>query len=37
MTLETLKVLKDGAVLFVEISSSPMNLLGPALVRDLVS
>jgi len=37
MTLETLKVQKDGAVLFVEISAPPMNLLGPALVRDLFS
>ena len=37
MTLETLSVQRDGAVLFVEISAPPMNLLGPALVRDLVS
>jgi hypothetical protein len=37
MTLETLEVRKYGAVLFVEISSPPMSLLGPALVRDLVS
>jgi enoyl-CoA hydratase/carnithine racemase len=34
---ETLKVSKDGAVLFAEIAAPPMNLLGPALVRDLVS
>jgi len=27
----------DGGVLFVEISAPPMNLLGPELVRDLVS
>ncbi len=27
----------DGAVLFAEIASPPMNLLGPELVRDLVS
>jgi enoyl-CoA hydratase/carnithine racemase len=27
----------DGGVLFVEIAAPPMNLLGPALVRDLVS
>ena len=27
----------EGAVLFVEISSPPMNLMGPDLVRDLVS
>jgi len=34
---ETLKLRKEGAVLFVEISAPPMNLLGPALVRVLVS
>ena len=34
---ETLKVSKDGAVLFAEIAAPPMNLLGPELVRDLVS
>ena len=34
---ETLKVGKEGAVLFVEIAAPPMNLLGPELVRDLVS
>ena len=34
---ETLKVRKEGAVLFVDIAAPPMNLLGPALVRDLVS
>jgi enoyl-CoA hydratase/carnithine racemase len=34
---ETLKVSTEGAVLFVEIAAPPMNLLGPALVRDLVS
>ena len=33
---ETLKVRKEGAVLFVDIAAPPMNLLGPALVRDLV-
>jgi enoyl-CoA hydratase/carnithine racemase len=37
MVFETLKVRKDGAVLFAEIAAPPMNLLGPALVRDLVS
>jgi enoyl-CoA hydratase/carnithine racemase len=36
-TSETLTVHVDGAVLFAEISAPPMNLLGPALVRDLVS
>jgi enoyl-CoA hydratase/carnithine racemase len=34
---ETLKLRKEGAVVFVEIAAPPMNLLGPALVRDLVS
>jgi enoyl-CoA hydratase/carnithine racemase len=33
---ETLKVRKEGAVLFADIVCPPMNLLGPALVRDLV-
>ena len=37
MDFETLKVRKEGAVLFAEIAASPMNLLGPELVRDLVS
>jgi enoyl-CoA hydratase/carnithine racemase len=37
MVFDTLKVSKDGAVLFVEIAAPPMNLLGPELVRDLVS
>jgi enoyl-CoA hydratase/carnithine racemase len=37
MDLETLKVRREVAVLFVEISAPPMNLLGPELVRDLVS
>jgi enoyl-CoA hydratase/carnithine racemase len=36
-TLETITVLVDGPVLFAEIFSPPINLLGPALVRDLVS
>jgi enoyl-CoA hydratase/carnithine racemase len=36
MLFETLKVKPDGAVLFVDIDAPPMNLLGPALVRDLV-
>jgi enoyl-CoA hydratase/carnithine racemase len=35
--LETLKLGKEGAVLFAEIAAPPMNLLGPTLVRDLVS
>jgi enoyl-CoA hydratase/carnithine racemase len=37
MDFEMLKVNKEGAVLFVEISAPPMNLMGPELVRDLVS
>ena len=34
---ETIKVRKEGAVLFAEIAAPPMNLLGPELIRDLVS
>jgi enoyl-CoA hydratase/carnithine racemase len=37
MVFETLKVSREGAVLFVDIAAPPMNLLGPELVRDLVS
>lgn len=37
MRFETLAVRDDGAVLFVEIAAPPINLLGPELVRDLVS
>ena len=33
----TLKTSREGAVLFAEIEAPPMNLLGPDLVRDLVS
>jgi enoyl-CoA hydratase/carnithine racemase len=33
----TLRVRHEGAVLFVDIAAPPMNLLGPELVRDLVS
>jgi enoyl-CoA hydratase/carnithine racemase len=36
-TFETLTVRTDGGVVFAEISVPPMNLLGPELVRDLVS
>jgi enoyl-CoA hydratase/carnithine racemase len=36
-TFETLTVHIDGAVLLAEIVAPPMNLLGPELVRDLVS
>jgi enoyl-CoA hydratase/carnithine racemase len=34
---ETLNVRHEGAVLFAEIAAPPMNLLGPELVRDLLS
>ena len=34
---ETLKIRHEGAVLFVELNAPPMNLLGPELIRDLVS
>jgi enoyl-CoA hydratase/carnithine racemase len=37
MIFETLNVSREGAVLFAEIAAPPMNLLGPELVRDLVS
>jgi enoyl-CoA hydratase/carnithine racemase len=37
LVFETLVVREEGAVLFAEISAPPMNLLGPELVRDLVS
>ena len=36
-SLETLTVRREEAVLFAEITAPPMNLLGPELVRDLVS
>ena len=36
-SFETFKVSKEGAVLFADIASPPINLLGPKLVRDLVS
>jgi enoyl-CoA hydratase/carnithine racemase len=37
MTFETISVRRERAVLFAEILAPPMNLLGPELVRDLVS
>jgi enoyl-CoA hydratase/carnithine racemase len=37
MNFEKLNVRQEGGVLFVEIAAPPMNLLGPELVRDLVS
>jgi enoyl-CoA hydratase/carnithine racemase len=35
--LETLVVREEGPVLFADIAAPPMNLLGPELVRDLVT
>jgi enoyl-CoA hydratase/carnithine racemase len=35
--LETLRVRRERAVLFADIAAPPMNMLGPELVRDLVS
>ena len=37
MVYETLTVCQEGAGLFATIAAPPMNLLGPELVRDLVS
>src|SRR5262249_32631147 len=37
MIFETLKLNREGPVLFAAIAAPPMNLLGPELVRDLVS
>ena len=37
LIFETLNVRNERAVLFAEISAPPINLLGPALIRDLVS
>jgi enoyl-CoA hydratase/carnithine racemase len=37
VSFETLKVRREGAVVFATIAAPPMNLLGPELVRDLVS
>ena len=37
VALETLAVRQQGAVVSAEIAAPPMNLLGPELVRDLVS
>jgi len=37
MVFQTLKMRKEGGVLFVAIAAPPMNLLGPELVRDLVA
>jgi hypothetical protein len=37
VVFETLTARTEGAVLVAEIAAPPMNLLGPELVRDLVS
>jgi enoyl-CoA hydratase/carnithine racemase len=37
MDFETLNMRTEGAVLFADIAAPPMNLLGPELIRDLVS
>src|SRR5262249_47985320 len=37
LVFETISVHREGAVLFAGIAAPPMNLLGPELVRDLVS
>jgi enoyl-CoA hydratase/carnithine racemase len=37
IALETLNLRAEGSALFAEIAAPPMNLLGPELVRDLVS
>jgi enoyl-CoA hydratase/carnithine racemase len=37
MVFDTLRVSTEGAVVFAEIAAPSMNLLGPELVRDLVS
>jgi enoyl-CoA hydratase/carnithine racemase len=37
MVFETLTVGREGAAMFADIAAPPMNLLGPELVRDLVS
>jgi enoyl-CoA hydratase/carnithine racemase len=37
LATQTLHLRAEGAVLFAEIDAPPMNLLGPELVRDLVS
>src|ERR1700712_3355341 len=37
MTFEKLNIKREDGVIFAEIAAPPMNLLGPELVRDLVS
>src|ERR1700722_3225082 len=36
-TFEAISTQQEGGVLFAEIAAPPMNLLGPELVRDLVT
>src|ERR1043166_5128963 len=36
-SLETISARREGSVLFAELLAPPMNLLGPELVRDLVT
>jgi hypothetical protein len=35
--MKTITMRTDGGVVFAQIDAPPMNLLGPELVRDLVS
>ena len=37
MKFETIKISRESGVVFAEIAAPPMNLMGPELVRDLVS
>ena len=37
MPYQTLAIHQEGAAMFANIAAPPMNLLGPELVRDLVS
>ena len=37
LEFETLKTRREGGVVFTQVAALPMNLLGPSLVRDLVS
>jgi enoyl-CoA hydratase/carnithine racemase len=37
MDFDTIRVHRDGGVIFAALAAPPMNLLGPELVRDLVS
>src|SRR6195256_4754802 len=37
LDFETLKIRREGSILFVEIDAPPMNVMGPELIRDLIS